>query len=56
MSNRFEAGMFALPSELRTDIKAFLACPIPRTVWDTMQSLQDKDFAAFVEKHRASEV
>lgn len=47
-----KAGMFTLPAELRTDIKAFFSCPIPRAVWEAMRPFQDAEFAKFVEDRR----
>jgi hypothetical protein len=47
-----KAGMFALPSGLQADAKAFFSRPIPRAVWERMRALQDPEFANFVERQK----
>ncbi len=42
-------GMFVKLEGLQKDVKEFFSAPIPRAVWGKLKSLQDQDFAAFVE-------
>ena len=44
-----KAGLFEKPDGLREDIRRFFSLPVPRAVWHTVRSLQDKAFARFVE-------
>ena len=37
------------PEGLRRDVAEFLALPIPKTVWNRIKHVQDRDFVAFVE-------
>jgi hypothetical protein len=42
-------GMFVPLEGLKEDIKGFFSLPIPKNIWGKNRSLQDKDFAQFVE-------
>jgi hypothetical protein len=42
-------GMFVPLEGLKEDIKGFFSLPIPKSVWDKISPLQDKDFVSFVE-------
>jgi hypothetical protein len=44
-----KAKMFINIEGLTNDVKDFFSLPIPKTIWDTIKSSQNKDFAAFVE-------
>jgi hypothetical protein len=46
-----KSGLMNPPDGLGADIRTFFANPIPRYVWHQSRSLQDADFAAFVEGH-----
>lgn len=42
-------GIFSLPTELRSDVNAFFALPIPREIWRRTRMFQEKDFVRVVE-------
>ncbi len=44
-----EAGLFTEIKGLKSDIRFFLALPIPKAVWKKIRPFQDEDFVAFVE-------
>jgi hypothetical protein len=45
-----KAGVFKLPGELKSDVAAFFALPIPRAVWEKTKSFQDPRLVHFVEE------
>lgn len=48
-------GMFVKIQGLKKDIQEFFRYPIPKKVWQTMRSFQDRDFVAFVENSLRAE-
>ena len=42
-------GMFDSPEGLKTDVREFFSCPIPKAIWEKMKVFQNKKFAAFVD-------
>jgi|ERR1017187_2906104 hypothetical protein len=45
-------GMFASPEGLKTDVREFFSCPIPKAIWEKLKVFQNQKFAAFVESCR----
>jgi hypothetical protein len=43
-------GMFVKIQGLKSDIKDFMALPIPKRVWERLKPFQDENFVTFVEK------
>jgi hypothetical protein len=43
------AKMFVNIEGLTEDVKVFFSLPIPKIIWNTIKSSQDKDFVSFVE-------
>jgi hypothetical protein len=43
------ARMFVNIEGLTKDVKEFFSLPIPKTIWNTIKSSQDKDFVTFIE-------
>lgn len=41
---------------LQTDVRLFLAFPVPRAVWEQFKAFQDSDFVAFVERSLGNSV
>ncbi len=44
-----QAGMFVKLEGLHMDVKDFFSLPIPKSVWDKIRPLQDRDFVTFIE-------
>jgi len=45
-----KAKMFVNIEGFTEDVKEFFSLPIPKTIWNSIKSSQDKDFVSFIEK------
>lgn len=43
------SGLYRQPTNIEDDVRSLLTLPVPRNVWDSLKSFQDRDFVDFVE-------